>query len=126
MNLTHLTPQQLRQAADLKERLDALQAEMNAVLGVGEIPIPVAEPQAPTVATRKGTRRLSAQGRANIIAGTKARWAALRSKKGGAASVQAASAPAPAGKKLHWTQTPQGKARMARLIKQSWRKRRRS
>jgi hypothetical protein len=30
------------------------------------------------------------------------------------------------GKKVHWTQTPAGKARLARLIKQSWRKRRRA
>ncbi len=38
----------------------------------------------------------------------------------------ASSAPARAGKKLHWTQTPQGKARLARAIKRSWRKRRRA
>jgi hypothetical protein len=33
---------------------------------------------------------------------------------------------APKGKKLHWTQTPAGKARLARAIKRSWRKRRRA
>jgi hypothetical protein len=27
------------------------------------------------------------------------------------------------GKKLHWTQTPEGKARVARLARQSWRQR---
>ena len=27
-------------------------------------------------------------------------------------------------KKLHWTQTPEGKARMAKIIRASWRKRR--
>jgi hypothetical protein len=30
---------------------------------------------------------------------------------------------APRGKKLHWTQTPAGKARMARLMRASWSKR---
>ncbi|MGA2656332.1 MAG: hypothetical protein ABSH34_02325 [Verrucomicrobiota bacterium] len=40
--------------------------------------------------------------------------------------LQASSAPAPEGKKLHWTQTPEGKARLARSIKLSWRKRRRA
>lgn len=35
-------------------------------------------------------------------------------------------APAPKGKKPHWTQTPEGKARLARAIKRSWRTRRRA
>jgi len=37
----------------------------------------------------------------------------------------ASAAPVAAqGKKFHWTQTPEGKARLARLIRKSWRKRR--
>jgi hypothetical protein len=118
MNITNLTPQQLRKAADLKEKIDALQGQMDALLGGGEIPILGR-------GTRTGKRRLSAQGRANIAAAAKARWAALRSKKG-AASVQTPSTPSPAAKKLHWTQTPEGKARLARSIKRSWRKRQRA
>jgi hypothetical protein len=126
MNITNLTPQQIRQAADLKERIDGLAEELNAILGGGETSTPVAAEESgrPTNGRRKRRGRLSAQGRANIAAAARARWAALRMKKKGVASAQAGSAPAPAGKKLHWTQTPEGKARLARLIKQSWRKRR--
>jgi hypothetical protein len=80
MNITTLTPQQLRDAADLKERIDALENEMNELLG-GEVPAPVqiaAEaPDKPRNGRRK-KRRLSPEGRANIIAATKARWAARR------------------------------------------------
>jgi hypothetical protein len=52
----------------------------------------------------------------------------LASILGGCAgkSPQASWAPAPGGKKLHWTQTPEGKARLAQAIKRSWRTRRRA
>ena len=33
MNITELSPQQLRKAADLKERVDALQEQLNELLG---------------------------------------------------------------------------------------------
>jgi len=33
MDITNLSAQQLRQAADLKEKIDGLQAELNAILG---------------------------------------------------------------------------------------------
>ena len=69
--------QALRQAADIKEKLEAAQTELASILG-GYV----------------GNGR------------------------------EASSAPAPKGEKLHWTQTPEGKARLARLIKRSWRKRR--
>ena len=77
MNITELTSAQLRQATDIKEKLEAVQSELASLLG------------------------------------------------GDAGSgPQASSAPVFKGKKLHWTQTPAGKARLARLIKRSWRKRR--
>jgi hypothetical protein len=76
MNITDLSSAQLRQAADIKEKLEGAQTELASILG------------------------------------------------GSAGSgLQASSPPAPAGKKLHWTQTPEGKARLARVIKLSWRKR---
>jgi len=79
MNITELSSAQLRQAADIKEKLEAVQTELASILGghAGNGP-------------------------------------------------QASFAPASEGKKLHWTQTPEGKARLARLIKRSWRKRRRA
>jgi hypothetical protein len=45
-SITTLTPQQLRDAADLKERIDALQNQLNQILG-GEVSAP--SPQAPEV-----------------------------------------------------------------------------
>ena len=125
MNLTRVTAQQLRQAADLKERIDALVEELNAILGGAETPAPAApaEPERPTNGRRK-SRKLSAEGRAAISAAAKARWAARRLRQQGAASEQADAAPAPAGKKLHWTQRPGAKARLARLARLGWRRRR--
>jgi hypothetical protein len=79
MNITELSSAQLRQAADIKAKLEAAEAELASILGV-----PAGHgPPAP-------------------------------------------SARASTGKKLHWTQTPEGKARLARAIALSWRKRRRA
>jgi hypothetical protein len=41
-------------------------------------------------------------------------------------STLSVSATATPSKKLHWTQTPAGRVKMARLIRKSWRTRRRS
>ena len=68
--MINLTPRQLRQAADIKERIDALENELNQLLG-GEVS---ATPQVTKVRSRK--RRLSAQGIANIRAGVAKRMAA--------------------------------------------------
>jgi len=75
MEIGNLSPQQLRQAADLKEKLDGLRAELNAILG-GEItsPATTGAPQAPM----NGRRKVSAESRARMAAAQKARWAAKR------------------------------------------------
>jgi hypothetical protein len=83
MNITTLTPQQLRKAADLKESFDGLQEQLNAILGGGQTPTPVApeEPGRPKNGRRKRRKKVSAEGRANISAAAKARWAARRIRK---------------------------------------------
>jgi hypothetical protein len=80
MNITTLTPQQLRKAADLKENIDGLQEQLNAILGGGETPTPVApeERGRPKNGRRKRRKEISAEGRANISAAAKARWAARK------------------------------------------------
>jgi len=80
MNITTLSPKQLRAAADLKERIDALQEQLNAILGGGEIAAPVAPEAAakPKNGRRKRRKKVSAEGRANISAAAKASWAARR------------------------------------------------
>jgi hypothetical protein len=81
MNMTSLSAKQLREAADLKERIDALQDELTELLG-GQAPAPaqVAIEAAPWPGNerRKRRKKISAQGRANISAAAKARWAARR------------------------------------------------
>jgi len=83
MNITNLSAEQLRNAADLKERIDALQEELTELLG-GEIPAPVRvaikAPAGPRNGRRKRRKKVSAEGRANISAAAKARWAARRGK----------------------------------------------
>ena len=68
-----LTPHQLRQAADLQERILALRGELDQILGS-------TSPE-PTVAPGR-KRRLSAQGLANIRAGARKRWAKVRGANG--------------------------------------------
>ncbi len=69
--MTNLTPQQLRQAADIKERIDALQNQLNEILG-GEV-------STLAQATRGGRgRKVSAAGRARMRAAQLARWAKIK------------------------------------------------
>jgi hypothetical protein len=84
MNITTLTPQQLRNAADLQEQIDALQNELNELLG-GEVSAPpqvaTEVPARPSNGRRKKRKKVSAEGRANIAAAARARWAAKRMGK---------------------------------------------
>jgi len=72
---TNLTPQQLRMAADIQERILDLQNELSQLLGDTSYSPPQAG----------GKRRLSAQGLANIRAGARKRWAKTRLQNGGSA-----------------------------------------
>jgi hypothetical protein len=81
MDITNLTPEQLRAAADLKEQIDGLQNELNELL-VGEVAGPtqaaIEAPEKPENGRRKKRKKISAEGRANIAAAQRARWAARR------------------------------------------------
>ena len=103
--IANLTPQQLRQAADIQERIQKLQRELGQLLGVSPQPLkgpaPVAQPK---------KRKLSAQGIANIRAGVRKRMA----KKLGLASPAAPPAPR---KKLSAAAT----AKLSALAKARWR-----
>src|ERR1035441_1540074 len=78
------TPTQLRKAADIKERIDALQNELTEILG-GEVPTPAQAIDAP-----RKKRKVSAAGRARMRAAQIARWAKI---KGTAPSVEPAKKP---------------------------------
>jgi hypothetical protein len=79
--MINLTPQQLRKAADIQEKIQSLQNELNEILG-GEVAGPVEATETPT---KPKKRQMSAAGRAAIAAAAKARWAKI---KGTAASAK--------------------------------------
>jgi hypothetical protein len=80
MNITSLTPQQLRKAADIQEKIDVLRKQLADILG-GEAPAPSLSSSVPA-APKTGGRKISAAGRAAISAAAKARWAKHRVAKG--------------------------------------------
>ncbi len=115
MPITSLTPQQLRNAADLKERIDALQEQLNALLGeaVASPALP-APARAPKTHGKKG-RKLSPQAIANIRAGV-----AKRMAKQGQTPAPTKSEPSAARPKRQMSAA--AKARLSALAKARWRK----
>ena len=79
MNITNLTPSQLRQAADLKEKIEALETELAALAG-GKTPALVEAPE-PTVPAKPGRRTMSPAHKAKIRAAQKIRWAKYNAGK---------------------------------------------
>jgi|SRR5882672_2289631 len=102
-SLTDLSPRQLRQAADLKERIDSLQHELSQILGV------VAPANHAPTAPQK--RKMSAAARARIAAGARARWARIK----GATSVKPAMQP-------KRTMSAATRARLSAMAKARWKK----
>jgi len=72
-SLANLSAKQLRQAAGIKVKIDALQKKLNRVLKA-------TDGNEPAKAPRK-RRRMSAAGRAKIAAAARARWAKVRATK---------------------------------------------
>ncbi len=58
MQLADLSPQQLRKAADLKERIDALQDQLDELVGAVEA-APTEAPAAPGIASRRRRKKRS-------------------------------------------------------------------
>jgi hypothetical protein len=71
--LTSLSPQQLRRAADLKDKIQSLENEFQRILGASTKPVAA-------VALNK-KRKMSAAGRAKFAAAQKARWAKTKGQK---------------------------------------------
>jgi hypothetical protein len=80
--MLHLSSKQLRQAATLKERIQSLEKKLGRILGspTGQV--------APAVPSRR--RKMSAAGRARIVAAQKARWAKAKGTKSGPKPVKQA------------------------------------
>src|SRR6266446_5922558 len=101
-SLTDLSPRQLRQAADLKERIDSLQHDLSQILGA------VSQPNGAATAPQK--RKMSAAARARIAAGARARWARIKGKR-------AAAKPTPRRK-----MSADARARLSAMAKARWKK----
>jgi hypothetical protein len=69
-SIAALSAQQLRHAADIKDRIESLHHELKRILGVSN--------SASAAAAAKNRRKMSAAGRARIVAAQKARWAKIK------------------------------------------------
>ena len=72
MSLINLTPSQLRHAADLKEKIEALQQQLSQLQGDSVAAAPA----------RRARRKISAAGIARIRAAQKLRWAKAKGTAG--------------------------------------------
>jgi hypothetical protein len=102
---TNLTPRQLRRAADVKERIDALQSKLAQILGA-TAPAPV-----DAAATPK-RKKISAAGIARMRAAQRARWAAIKQSR-------APTTPAPKRKRKL---SAAGRASLAASARARWAK----
>jgi len=78
-SLTNLSAQQLRHAAEIKEKIQSLEGELNQILGSSE---------AVSIGVPKPKRKMSASARGRIAAAQKARWAKLKGVKSAVAPAQ--------------------------------------
>jgi hypothetical protein len=111
-SITNLTPSQLRQAADLKEKISALENQLSQLTGATTQSV-AAKPVTTKAPKKKG---MSAAGRARIAAAAKARWAKVKAAK---PVVKAAVVPAP---KKKGGMSAEGRARIAAAAKARWAK----
>ena len=70
--MINLTPQQLRKAANIQEKIQSLQKQLSQILG-GEVSTPAQPTEGP-----KKKRKFSAAARAKMRAAQKARWAKIK------------------------------------------------
>jgi hypothetical protein len=80
--LASLSPQQLRHAADLKDKIQSLENELGRILGASIKSVAAVAP--------KKKRKMSAAGRAKIAAAARARWAKVKGRKSVAKPVKKA------------------------------------
>jgi hypothetical protein len=134
MNPSTITAQQLRQAADIQEKIQALQAELNQILGA---PVTAYDGEVPAVSQRK-THTMSAAGRAAIAAAARARWARVKGtapkrklsaaglaniRAGVAKRMAAAMGTNPAAKPVRKRKvSAAGRARLSAMAKARWKK----
>ena len=111
---------QLQRGLQISQQIAALEAELKAIFTGKAVTAPVKVAAVKPAAVKKRKGRMSAQGRANIVAAQKARWAKAKAggKKGKVKSApKAAAAPKAAKRK---PMSAAAKARLAALMKARW------
>ncbi|MDR3548180.1 MAG: hypothetical protein P4M11_07960 [Candidatus Pacebacteria bacterium] len=109
IDLLSLTSAQMKHAADLKEKIIALEQELASILGSPSTPAPAPEKK----------HKMSAAGRKRIAAGQKARWAKAHATKEPAEAQQIAAKP---GRKPKRKMSALGRAAIAAAAKARWAK----
>jgi len=100
MSVLNLTPKQLRQAANIKEKISDLESELASLIGdIGK--------DVSSSLIRKGKRKMSEAGRLAIIAAQKIRWSKVK------------KVVKPAGKRK---MSAAGRARIAAAARARWKK----
>jgi len=105
--LENLSSKQLNRAAQLKEKIETLESELQALLGGSA-------PATSTAGQRSGTRTISAAGKARIAAAQRARWAKARGSNG-----TASTSSAPKGRRR---MSPAARAKLAKAARARWAK----
>jgi hypothetical protein len=100
----NITSKQLRQAANLKDKIQTLESKLGQILGSPANSATGAEP--------KRKRKMSAAGRARIVAAQKVRWAKVKGNK----------APAKAVKKAKRKMSAAARAKISAAAKKRWAK----
>ena len=122
-SITNLSSSQLRQAADLKEKISALENELSQLLGSTSQPVAV-KPAVATAPKKKGG--MSAAGRARIVAAQKARWAKIKGAKpetkAAAAITQVIAVKSAPPAKKKFTMSAAAKAKISAAAKARWAK----
>ena len=104
MSIANLTPSQLRQAADLIEKIAGLEKQLAQIQGIKAAP----------VAAKPAKKGMSAAGKARISAAAKLRWAKINAAK----AKTAPKAANPAKKKF--VMSAAAKAKLSAMMKARW------
>ena len=119
-SITNLSVLQLRQAANLKEEIAALENQLGQLLGSTIQPVTV---KSTTAKAPKPQGGMSAAGKARIAAAQKARWAKIKAAKAvvtAPSAVKPVAAATPAKKKF--SMRAEARARIAAAQKARWAK----
>jgi hypothetical protein len=117
------TLDQWKRGLAIAEQIAVLEKELAAILHGQSIAASPAAKAAPVTGKRK-KGKMSAAGRARIVAAQKARWAKIKAGKkvpaGSKVSAKAQAPKAPEKKKKKRTMSPEVKAKLAAAMKARW------